>query len=45
MPDKLIGDHIRLKQIIINLIKYMLKSSSVEQIIVRASYDYTKNKI
>ena len=40
LPDKLIGDQIRLKQIIINLIKFMVKSSSVEQIVVKASYDY-----
>ena len=39
LPKELMGDKIRLKQILINLTKYVLKSSHNGQITIKAAYN------
>ena len=45
LPDQLIGDHIRMKQVLINLIKNVLKFTHSGQIIIKAAYDDQDEKL
>ena len=45
MPDQLIGDHIRMKQVLINLIKNVLKFTHSGKIIIKAAYDAEDEKL
>lgn len=39
LPSKLIGDEVRLQQIIVNLAKYAIKSANSNEILLYVSYD------
>ena len=39
LPSKLIGDEVRLQQIIVNLAKYAIKSTNSNEILLYVSYD------
>ena len=45
LPEKLIGDHIRLKQVLINLTKMALSSLSDGEVKIFMSYDPQKGEI
>ena len=45
LPEKLIGDHIRLKQVLINLTKKALSSLSDGEVKIFMSYDSQKEEI
>ena len=38
LPDKLVGDHVRLKQVLVNLIKNAIKFSPRKDICIKAAY-------
>ena len=42
LPQELSGDKIRLKQILINLLKYTVKFSQNSQITISTAYDYSQ---
>ena len=45
LPELVIGDKIRLQQVLVNLIKNALKFSHGKPIMILALYDYAKKKL
>ena len=45
LPDELLGDKIRLKQVLINLTKYALKHTQNGEITIRPSFNYDRNTL
>lgn len=45
LPDKLVGDHVRLKQVLVNLTKNALKFASKKDVVIRAAFCPDKNDL